>query len=131
MSSRLLLRRLHSTPHELLGLPTTATVSEIKEAYRRLALKLHPDRNPGDEAAAARFKLLPDARRQALNICRTGPSFASDARTQASGGGVASDPHAQRLRQAEEYKAAVRRALEEKRRRRQEQSDSLNQCVIL
>jgi molecular chaperone DnaJ len=42
--------------YELLGLPRGATLMDIKRSYRRLARKYHPDINPGDHAAEARFK---------------------------------------------------------------------------
>ncbi len=47
--------------YEILGVPRHATQEEIKKAYRRLALKYHPDRNPGDEEAAERFKEISEA----------------------------------------------------------------------
>lgn len=43
-------------PHEILDLDLDATEQEIRLAYRRLARHVHPDRNPGDPFAAARFR---------------------------------------------------------------------------
>ncbi|QJA06647.1 molecular chaperone DnaJ [Thermosulfurimonas marina] len=47
--------------YALLGVPRNATQEEIKRAYRRLALKYHPDRNPGDPEAEERFKEISEA----------------------------------------------------------------------
>jgi molecular chaperone DnaJ len=43
-------------PYEVLGLDRGATTDEIKSAFRRLAQKYHPDRNPGDDSSQQRFK---------------------------------------------------------------------------
>jgi molecular chaperone DnaJ len=45
----------------VLGLPVGAKESEVKRAYRRLARRFHPDINPGDRAAAARFRQIVEA----------------------------------------------------------------------
>lgn len=59
--------------YEVLGVEKTATEAELKSAYRKLAMKFHPDRNPGDKAAEESFKeaaeayaVLADAQKRGL-----------------------------------------------------------------
>lgn len=47
--------------YEVLGLQKGATEEEIKKAFRKMALKYHPDRNPGDKAAEEKFKEVNEA----------------------------------------------------------------------
>ena len=47
--------------YEVLGVSKNATEDEIKKAYRTIAIKYHPDRNPGDKEAEEKFKEAAEA----------------------------------------------------------------------
>jgi molecular chaperone DnaJ len=81
--------------YEVLGIDRQASDQEIKSAYRKLALKYHPDRNPGDHQAEERFKeaaeayaILADAEKRGL-YDRFGHAGVSGA---AAGAGSGFDP---------------------------------------
>ncbi|MBX9876192.1 MAG: DnaJ domain-containing protein, partial [Beijerinckiaceae bacterium] len=48
-------------PYSVLGVARTASDDDIRKAFRKLAKKHHPDLNPGDKAAEAKFKEISQA----------------------------------------------------------------------
>ncbi len=53
--------RVKKDYYEILGVPKDASIEDIKKAYRKLALRYHPDRNPGDKEAEEKFKEISEA----------------------------------------------------------------------
>ena len=47
--------------YEVLGLQKGASEEQIKKAFRKMAMKYHPDKNPGDKTAEAKFKEINEA----------------------------------------------------------------------
>ena len=52
----------------VLGVSSGASLEEIKKAYKKLAMKYHPDRNPNDKEAEKKFKVINSAYHQILDI---------------------------------------------------------------
>ena len=90
-------------PYRVLGVSPDASDEEIKKAYRRLAKEYHPDRNPGDEAAAAKMQEINAAYEQIKN-----PTAAN----QKGYGGYGYDPFGDTWQQANRSQDQTTRLLE-------------------
>ena len=84
--------------YEVLGVDKSASADDIKKAYRKLAMKYHPDRNPGDKTAEEKFKevgeayeVLSDADKKAkydqFGFAGVDPNFGAGAGAGGYGGG--------------------------------------------
>ena len=85
-------------PYAVLGLDSTASKDEVKRAYRKLALRYHPDSNPGDRSAEEKMKRINAAYDAIMNPSRNprgayggaggGASAGYDRRSGYPGGGA-------------------------------------------
>ena len=91
--------------YEVLGVDKSASADDIKKAYRKLAMKYHPDRNPGDKTAEEKFKeigeayeVLSDADKKAkydqFGFAGVDPSYGGGAGAGGFGGGGIEKAHA-------------------------------------
>lgn len=88
-------------PYKVLGVSPDASDDELKQAYRRLAKKYHPDLNPGDQEAARKMQEVNAAYEQIKNPEKT---------AQHTSGGYGYDPfggYTQRDTQADQYQQAA------------------------
>ena len=52
--------------YKILGVDKTATTDDIKKAFRKMAMKYHPDKNPSDKVAEEKFKEINEADRKSV-----------------------------------------------------------------
>ena len=69
---------MNRDPFEVLGISSSATEDEIKDAYRKLAKLYHPDLHPGDRQAEEKMKEINEAYSEAMQYKKTG-SYSSGA----------------------------------------------------
>ena len=87
------------SPYEILGIGKNATDAEIKSAYKKMAMKYHPDKNAGDKAAEDKFKeinnaydILKDPKKKSMYDQFGSAAFAGGNSASASAGGFNGNP---------------------------------------
>ena len=85
--------------YEILGIQRNASEAEVKKAYRKQAVKYHPDKNPDDPDAEANFKkvseayaVLSDKEKRSMYDQLGHEAFAQRARSGGGGGAYGADP---------------------------------------
>ena len=73
--------------YDVLGIPRGASKDDIKKAYRKLALKYHPDKNKGDKASEEKFKEASEATTSSLMIRKSNYDRFGHAAFEGGGGG--------------------------------------------
>ena len=84
-----------SDPYKVLGIGRNASDDEVKKAYRDMARKYHPDKNPGNEAAEDMFKIVQEAYNDIMNERKNGgPGFSGAGFNNAYTGGFEQNENA-------------------------------------
>lgn len=89
-------------PYKVLGVSPDASDEDIKRAYRQLAKKYHPDRNPGDAEAAKKMQEINAAYEQIKNPEKAGPRGYGSQQGYGSQGSYGYDPFGEAWRQAQQ-----------------------------
>ena len=83
--------------YQTLGVTKSASEKEIKQAYRKLARKHHPDVNPGDKSAEAKFKEINEAH-EVLSDTDRRAAYDRFGHAAVNGSGASADPFGGRSR---------------------------------
>lgn len=114
-------------PYKILGVSPDASDDEIKRAYRKLAKQYHPDRNPGDEAAAQKMQQINAAYEQIKNPEKTGSQTGYGPYGYGNYGGYGSYGGSAQQTDADRYQQAAYQYI--RFGRYQEALNALNNCT--